>query len=149
MNTDILNKAYHYLSIRDHSIKEISDKLRKKFETREEIEEVITYLKEHSYLNDLEFAKKYLSYKLANRSCGQLKIKYDLMKKGVSKDIISSVLADQVLAANELETAQELIAKKARVLENLDPLKRKNKAFSYLKNRGFTPDTIYKVLERC
>lgn len=147
MNTELLQKAYHFLSLRDHSVKEIADKLKRKTENKAEIDEVVEYLKQHGYLNDLTFTEKYIDYKISRGNIGHLKIKYELLKKGINQQDIDRVFDSK--EHDEMESAKGLLKKKRRSLEALDPLQRKNKLFSYFKNRGFKPETIYKVLENC
>lgn len=147
MNTELLQKAYHFLSLRDHSIKEISDKLKRKSDNKVEIEEVIAHLKKNGYLDDLSFAGKYVAYRLGRGNVGHQKIRYELLKKGVKKEYIDQVFATNEY--NEVELARDLLEKKSKSLAGLEDFQKRNKLFSYFKNRGFKPETIYKVLENC
>lgn len=147
MHKELLQKAYDLLARRDHSVKELRDKLKRKGAEPADIEEVLQHLQNRSYLNDRSFAEKYTAYRLRSKPLGHLKIRQELAKKGVKKADIDEIL--QSSEYDELPLAMDLLFLKSRSIAALEPLKRKAKLFSYLKNRGFRPETIYKVLERC
>lgn len=147
MDKELLQKAYDLLARRDHAVRELREKLKRKGAEPNEIEEVIEYLKGRSYLNDAAFAHKYTAYRLRTKPSGHLKIRCELAKKGIKKVDIDAVLAADECA--ELPLAKDLLSKKSKSFASLEPLQRRNKLFAYLKNRGFRPETIYKVLERC
>ena len=70
--------------------KEIRDKLKQKGYEEKQINNSIDFLKEYNFINDNTYAKAFIKDKLSSK--GSQKIKYDLMKKGIAKDIIEENL---------------------------------------------------------
>ena len=61
LHSDIYNKALDIISRREHSIKEVNEKLTKKFNADEIIESVIEKLLSNNLINDSRFAEMYTS----------------------------------------------------------------------------------------
>ena len=59
----IYNKALDILSRREHSVLELKQKLKKKYDTEDDIEETISRLKKNNLLNDYRFSESYVVYR--------------------------------------------------------------------------------------
>ena len=59
LHSDIYNKALDIISRREHSIKEVNDKLSRKFDADEVIDSVIEKLILNNLINDSRFAEMY------------------------------------------------------------------------------------------
>lgn len=86
--------ALKYIKTRTRSKKEIYDNLALKNYNKEDIVNTIQKLEKQGYINDLFFAKSFLNNKLITTSNGPLKIKKELIKKGIKPEIIDEVLKD-------------------------------------------------------
>ncbi len=77
-----------------------------------------------------------------------LKIKADLFKKGVKREIIEEVVSISENETEFLNSAKILADRKLEQLKkrNIEQIKMKQKIFQYLAGRGFTTDLISKVL---
>lgn len=95
----------------DRTEQELRSKLKAKEYSREEIEEVLVFLKEYRYINDAEYAKTYIRVYSAKKSIK--KICYDLEKKGVDRDLIAAGLMEQPV--DEEEQIRCLLKKKGYV----------------------------------
>jgi regulatory protein len=126
-----LSRALNYLSIRKHSKYEIRTKLMKYYSI-EVIRRVIDRLLVLKYLDDLDFAETYISYRQA--SYGKRKIRSELIKKGVNNDVISAAL-------NSFDTNEcnDVIIKfiKNKDKPSLDVNIRREKVMRYLISKGF------------
>ncbi|ADZ90031.1 regulatory protein RecX [Marinomonas mediterranea] len=135
---ELYENAMLILSQRDHSIREIREKLTKKSPDNEHIEEVITQLIEFNYLNEQRFAQTYIRSKAA-RLYGQFRIKQELKMKGVDQETIS-------IAFDEEETDWSENAKALRHRkfgeEVPSDFKVKSKQMRYLQSHGFSFDEI-------
>lgn len=130
----ILSKAYFYLSRRDYSVKELKNKLKFKFQKHlNSIESVADKLNCTGYLNDFEYAKRYIN----SKSYGRRRIEYELFMKGISKQIIAEIYS--------LDIKDE----KAEIRKLLPKLKKKDrdKKIAYLLRRGFNLDDILHELK--
>lgn len=137
-----LDKAFLLLAIRMQTEHELWEKLGKKSE-KSDIFKVITRLKELGYVDDEKFAKLWVESRSSSRGPGLLRT--ELIKKGVKKSII-----DEALSTFDKET-QYLAAKQAihtKDKPNMPEDQRFKKLGSFLARRGFSYDTIKKVLKK-
>ena len=85
-------------------------------------------------INDLQFAKSWMESR--SKKYGPLRIKQELFKKGISREVIEEVGSGQVTGYSE-EVAQKLLEMKLFRWKNLPLLEFKKKAYEYLLRRGF------------
>lgn len=114
------------------------------------IDEVMERLKDLNYLNDLDYAKNFATDRAKFRPRGKMLIRKELMSKGIGKeDLNQAFVGEEGEGFDELAGALELIRRKERLWQDLDPKKKKEKAFRFLSSKGFGIDTIYKALRSC
>ncbi|MBE7036961.1 MAG: hypothetical protein E7403_06685 [Ruminococcaceae bacterium] len=107
----------------------------------------ISFLQEYGYIDDREFARRYISSALRTGKSGMRKIKYDLSLKGISKEIVDEVALefDEENSDSETEQVTILLEKKIKgdySFPNL--MKAKRYAFS----RGFSVDAIDSAIRK-
>lgn len=130
MNQEALDKAVKYLKVRMRSTYEISQFLRDKGFATEDIEEVLALLAKYNYVDDAAYAGAFIRDRLNFNPCGSKKIYAELRKRGVSGDIISGALAENMSAEAEAAAAVKVALK-----QHTDS---KEKLLRYLSGRGFT-----------
>lgn len=141
-----LNYALTLLAKRNFAEAELTKKLKsKKIFTDEEIEKVIKKLLEVKYLDDSLFIESYIRSQLRNKPQGIKKVKYNLQKKGISKDLIAQKINQADI--DETVLALEIVKKKKLSFKNLSNLQQKEKLYRFLLGRGFSAETIYKALK--
>lgn len=113
------------------------------------VEQAIERLIELNYLNDLEYAKHYISDRARFRPRGKMMIQRELMARGIAKEELQIAFVDGEEAYDESGSAEELIRRKERAWGGLDVKKKREKAYRFLQSKGFGRDTIYKVLRSC
>ncbi|MBP7670988.1 regulatory protein RecX [Candidatus Gracilibacteria bacterium] len=111
------------------------------------IEKVIDRLNELKYLDDARFIQNYTNDRINFAPRGKRLIRMELIKRGISKESLEKEFGR--IEIDECELAKNLAAKYARKLEGLDKNKFRQRMFGFLGRKGFSPDTIYKVLTRC
>ena len=134
------DKALKLINTRYKTQKEIYDYLLNKGYLPNVIMYVIDKLKEYNYINDKRYAESFVSHKI--KKDGKLKIKQNLIAKGVSEDKIEEILGQQ--------NSQEDIIKELSVkyMKNKEGTKENYiKLFRYLSGKGFEYDDIMKVLK--
>jgi regulatory protein len=106
---------------------------------------VLDQLVEQKYVDDLRYASAFARDKSSIAGWGEVKIRYMLAAKGISRDIISEALAeiDEQKACGRLE---KLISNKARSL-NGDPQIRM-KLLRFGLGRGYSYDEVSSVVEQ-
>ena len=138
------NYALKFLAYRQRSKKEIIDKLAEKGFEDKFIENTLVYLKSYDLVDDLEFAKSFAKDKINLNKQGPQRIKYELYKKGISKEIIEKVLDED---DNEYNRALELAKKKLPSYKNDDRNAIYRKLGGFLQRRGYSYECVSKVLK--
>ena len=141
----LMEKIYLLLNLRPRSEKEIRDYLKyvsfkRKIKGGDEISDlVIDYilqkLKQKELINDLEFARLWVTSR--SKKMGPLVLKSELFKKGISKEIIDQVSSVIYQASSQEITAKILIDKKLKRWKNLPKLILRKKAIEFLLRKGF------------
>lgn len=139
-----LEKTVDYLSRRDHSAKELRDKLNKKKFDKNLIEKAITWVAERGYLRPPQELSQSLSNQLVRRGKGRLYILQYLKKRGLPPPEASD---HEVELQSALELAQRVIKQRNLKLPNqiLDRATRE-KIGRKLMSRGFSFDIVRKVI---
>lgn len=139
MNKELLNYALRLLNRKDYTEKEIRDKLLKKSQNGEEINEVIEYLKEKRFIDDIRYAQNYLYFRL-KRGYGKRRVVHELLNKGIGEDLIESVMT------SEDESAEEVFLKKLTLLKGKK--NKRKRLFDFMYRRGFDSDKIVELLNK-
>lgn len=145
----LLEKAMNFIMIRPRSVKEMQDYLvLRRGLTAEESQSFISILQSRGYLSDLEFTKWYSENRLASGFHGINKIKAELIKKGVSSEIINSVLSEKKEESkdDQAERIKEYIKKVSKSIKSKDQYEFKNKLIQRLMSRGYGYDQVKSVL---
>lgn len=126
--------------------KQVKDKLVEKEFSLETINQVIEKLREYNLLDDKKYAEQFLKEKLRTR--GIRKASYELVQKGVPKEIIAEMTAELDTASMQEESCLTHGKKKYDQLirREQDKYKVKNKLFTYLSSKGYDFDLIKSCL---
>ena len=136
--TEALLLSYRFLQ-RNKTEKQLIDYLYKSKISGEIIDTVIPILNEKKYLNDEDYARRYLNDAMNIKKYGKIKIVYMLRSKGIKNDIIEKIMRDYDYELEYLN-AEDLLSKKLDA-EEKDP-KKINSAKKYLQGRGFEFEII-------
>lgn len=139
------SSALKLLTIRDYTEKEIYIKLCRKKYDKNIANDVVKELIKKGYLNDEEYAEKWINNIAFSKSIGINGVKYQLLKKGISYNIIT----DKLNNYNEYEAVLYAVNKKLRQIKYKKHEKNKIKPIisRFLQRKGFTYDIIVKILE--
>lgn len=126
--------------------KEVIEKLRLKGYGDTAINRSIEFLKEYNFINDLNYTKAFINDKL--NSVGSQKIKYNLLQKGISKEIIEEELYNSN-KENERNVAFNLAKKKVNIIKKKenDNYKISGKLYRYLISKGYSYDITNEVVK--
>ncbi len=134
--TDPIYQAQAILAIRDHSVAEVTLKLKKKGFAHPDITSALAWLEQHKLLNDQQFAERYVESLVRSKPVGPMWLKAKLRQKGIAPDIISVTLAKHYSSDRERELAKEATA--AFIRRSPDPVR----LYRFLLARGFSSDII-------
>lgn len=135
-------KSMDYLSKRMHSKFELKDKLLKKGFSNEVVSNTILKLEEYHYVDDDMFARLFIEQ---NSNLSKRMIFNKLQLKGINKDIIDKNLIE-IDSDAEIEKC-EVLARKLLKSTKIENFNDKQKFVAKLVRRGFSYDTISKVLK--
>lgn len=137
-------KALDLLSRRDHSEKELEQKLRSRGAPAGEISELFDKLRERGLLDDRRFAENFLSGR-ARRAWGTRRYRQELISRGVDADIVDESLSSSDFL--EVANPQEKLAR--LVVKELAKGKTPDKIGASMVRRGFAHSDIKKAIEAC
>ena len=140
------NKAVDLLSRRDHSRKELLDKLRQKGYGEYAVE-AIEKLADYGYIDDRRFARIFAEELIRLKSYGKKRVEQELYRKGVERDIICEVISECDFPSEKLA---EIIERKYS--RYLNDEKGVNKTVNALLRLGYTyteiRDAIREIADR-
>lgn len=135
--------AFDYLARREHSRKELVDKLSRRFDDKEALAEVLDAIQGEGLQSDQRFAESFVHSRV-NRGQGPIKITYELRQKGVSDELQSNALA--VYEDEWIDRARDLVVKKFGN-EKPGDLKEKQRRQRFVMQRGFPSEICYKLFD--
>lgn len=138
--------AYRYLARREHACKELRDKLSRRGVPSGIASETVTELESEGLVSDQRFTESFTRSRIS-RLFGPLKIRAELMKRGIASSQI-----DQVLALHDdrwQDSAQQWLLKRTGPDQQKSVLDRNEKARLYRSgtSRGFTHEHMMRAFD--
>ncbi|MGI1678225.1 MAG: recombination regulator RecX [Cellvibrionaceae bacterium] len=130
--------AMSYLAAREHSQKELVQKLSRRFDDEALVEQAVQQLSDESLQCDDRFAEAFTAMR-KRKGQGPIRIAYELQQKGISPDLVEIYVYD-TSEEEWLEHAKDVCQKKYGDMSNSHTLRAKQMRF--LQYRGFSSDTI-------
>ncbi|EKQ56244.1 MAG: hypothetical protein A370_02135 [Clostridium sp. Maddingley MBC34-26] len=126
--------------------KELREKLKLKGYEDNAVDYCIDFLKKYNYINDTNYSKAFINDKL--NSMGSQKIRYALIQKGISREIIDEELTN-LSTENEKIVAFNIGKKKYNsIIKNeTDEYKISGKLYRYLISKGYSIDITNSVVK--
>lgn len=135
------DKAFNLLSYRDHSKKELENKLKRNY-SEDLAKSVANKMEDLGLINDDAFAKKYAKELLYSKHYSARKAEYELTLKGIDRETASYIIENEAPDADE--QIKILIDKKYKNIGSDEKVKRR--AISFLQRYGYSWDDIKKVM---
>jgi len=140
--------ALDYLAYKPRTETEVRRKLRKNDIARSVIDDVVERLYELSYLDDESYAHDYAHNRFSNKGYGPVRIRRELVKRGIERSLAGRAVDELFAEVDPIDAARKHAEKYwPRAAREDDPRRRKKKLHDYLRRRGFTSDTIYRVID--
>lgn len=139
-------RAMNLLETRDYTSGQLREKLRQGEYPPACIDEAVAYVESYGYVDDLRYAKDFITYHLYHKS--RTRIEQDLMRKGIGRDIIAAAfeqLEQDGERQDEAAMILQLLEKKkynARTASKQD----KQRMYGFLYRKGFPSDAISRAL---
>lgn len=135
-------KALWLISHRDHSKKELVDKIAKTA-NKESAEIAADRMEELGLVNDEKYARRYAEELINVKHLSKNAVKYKLLQKGIDRDLI-----DEILFETETDPKEHIRAIiERKYLKNLSDEKGKRRCFAGLQRMGYGYSDINSVLQ--
>ena len=142
----VLNTALRILTGRDHSKYELIQKLKHRGYKPEDIEKAVTACERFDYINDERTSRVFIE-QLTRKGYGVTRILHEMKKKGLRGEQIQNILFETISDVDERENAERILKKNIKRFERESDLKkRRDKIYRFLYARGFSEDTIRKLV---
>lgn len=144
-------RAMNLLQARDYTRQGLRVKLMQSEYDETVIAQVISYLDDYHYLDDVRYARQYISFKKSKKS--RMQIEQELLKKGVSRDDIyqafSELSEEYNFKQEEQKLLEQLIEKKLRSFKPSEEEEAKRvKVYRFLAGKGFSSTVIHEAMEQ-
>ena len=143
---DAIRYAYRLLSYRDRSEKELTDKLKWKGFSAEIIQQTINHLSEKGFINDTALALSLRRIAEDARLLGNRGVRIFLHRRGIPEELIRDVFTGD--DPDEIIRANKVVSKKLKAIENYSDEEIKKKMWRFLVRKGYSFDTINKILRQ-
>ncbi|NND73277.1 MAG: hypothetical protein HKN43_17010 [Rhodothermales bacterium] len=129
--------AFNYLSFRARTASELRLRLNKYSGSAEFVEEIVEEFIKLQLVDDESYALEFVSSRHRSKGHGPSRLRSDLMKKGVNREIIEAALSS--LDSTRMDQrAEDLLRTKWRSYGRLESTeKRRNRSIAFLLRRGY------------
>lgn len=133
-------RAIRYLSIREYSTKELTQKLAPFVGDGDDLGALLEWLRSHGFLSDMRFVDAYVRRRSVRY--GSRRILQELQGYGISDTVLHQVGSE--MRENELERARQIWQKKFG--NKPSDVKERARQIRFLQQRGFPADIIRRVM---
>jgi regulatory protein len=139
-------KILRYCAYQERSHLEVRNKLYEFGLSRDEVNEILTYLILEGFLNEERFARSFAGGKFRMKKWGRLKIVRELEAKGVSKNCIKAGL-QEVEGDDYMRVLEDILRSKSTQLSEPNIFVLRDKTARYAIQKGFEPDLVWEKLK--
>lgn len=143
---DCRNYVFKLIELCDRTEKELRGKLLEKGYDENIIEDEIAFLKDYGYINDARYAQRFVSDALNLKKWGKIRIRTELLRKGVQGEIVDNAIEDAFCEESD-DRLFDMMQKRFKD-SDFGNIKERNRIFNFYMRRGFTPDEIKGAMNR-
>jgi regulatory protein len=145
------NYALKVLGGRAHSTGELREKMNRRAERPEDVDDVIARLKASKYLDDQRFAEGFAAARLSNEGFGKTRVLQDLRHRRVTPQLAEKTVGEVYQDVDESALIEDWIRRKYRAVPR-EGLFQEEKdlasAYRRLTRAGFRTGEIVRVLKK-
>ncbi|MDQ2682656.1 MAG: recombination regulator RecX [Chloroflexota bacterium] len=135
--------AARQLAYRPRSISELRSTLASRGFREVTIDAVVERFTDLGYLNDEDFARRWIATREAVAPRGKRLLKQELRQKGIGADLVDEAL--EAADLDDLESARALAERRAAKMGGLDRDTKRRRIAGLLERRGYSYDVVRRV----
>jgi len=143
--TEAVEKMKKFCAYQERSQQEVRQKLYQSAIKGEEAEFVIGELIRENYLNEERFARAFARGKFRMKQWGKIRIRMELLHKGVSEPCIRKGLSE--ISDRDYRKTAEVVLKKLSGGVIPDSKKEAWKLLSKMRSKGFEPELLQSIIK--
>lgn len=138
-------RAMHLLNDMDRTESQLRTKLRQSCYTEDVVEAALAYVKSFGYIDDLDYAKRYIQNRQNQKSKRELYAQ--LVGKGIERELIELAMEECYTGEDdEIEAIRRLVAKRKYHFRDATR-EEQQKQMAYFMRKGFSYENIRRALE--
>lgn len=136
------SKVLKYILYKKRSKQEVKNKFGLTI-SNETLEEIIDELEENGYINDNSYIERAVTEFIALNNLSLKEVKYKLMSKGISSDLIEDYFSinEDKMREYEINSAKNIIIKKQKQMTN-------EEIMTHLLKKGYKTSNIRNAIEK-
>lgn len=142
-----LSRITKFCSLAEKCEQDVRKKLTAWQLSTENIDKIIFYLKTEKYLNEMRFAEFFARDKHRFAKWGKTKIVFTLKNKGISSEVIQTVIKN-IDFGDYSEQLKTLLSTKFKNIKYKDKYDAKAKLYRFGISRGFESELVLKTIEQ-
>lgn len=142
------SKLQAYCAYQERCHKEVRSKLFDLGIYGDDVDSIIADLIEDNFLNELRYAIAFAGGKFRIKKWGRYRITRELKMNQVSAYSIKKALQSELPEADYLETLEQVVEKRNRLLREPNKFKRKLKIAKYVIDKGFESPLVWDTINR-
>ncbi len=139
-----IKRAVHLIERQERTERQLREKLSLSEYPEEAVEDAVSYVKKRRYLDDERYTRTFIRFHQTERS--KMRLKSDLIKRGVSKDVIERCIEEE-FSSDEKAQIRALLEKKGFSQSEADR-NESRKMYQFLMRRGFRSSDILAVMNQ-
>ena len=146
MKKKVRDKALSILERKDQTEYQMTKALTDAGYSEEETSDAVEWLKELKYIDDLDYARRYLDVLVA-KGRGRIRIRQEMSKRGLSGEEIYNIIDDGFSPETERENALKIALKlKESLPSDVEKQKLMRKLSSKLATQGYNYDIVNSII---
>ena len=142
----VLDKMAKYCAYQERCVKDVREKLKTYDISQEDRDKILEFLLDNRFVNDERFAKSFVRGKVNQSGWGMNKIRFHLMQKGISKDLIDEAL-EQTDEEVYRQRLIDILKTKSKTVKAETGYEKKRKLAAYAMQKGFEGSLVWEVLK--
>ncbi|MSR81619.1 MAG: regulatory protein RecX [Candidatus Latescibacteria bacterium] len=149
---DELQKArqlgIQYLGRADRTVYQIRQRLVRASFSEVVIEQVLADFAQRRWLDDEQFARRWISSRLKKKPAGARRLANDLAQRGLAPETVARVLEEFSGALDNPEMMVELLRRQRGRYAGLDAPKAKRRMLDFLRRRGYAEEGAWRAVNQ-